>query len=282
MSAPKSLKQQIADYIEGPDPRLPVFNPVALELQEVLRNENVNASSIEAAVGKDPALVAQILRLANSSIYAGLHEITTMHQALMRLGSKQVSRLATAAAQLSLYQSKDALVASYMTGLWQQAYASALGASWIAEKSGYRDVAEAAFLAGLLHDVGKLLILNAIEDFTAKQQLAQAPPRTLVDEMIESLHSEYGHLLMTRWNLPNVYCVVGRDHHNADFKQDQVLLIMVRLLDQVCARLGIGCCANPQVVPAASPEAQALGLNDIQMAELEIMLEDSMLVPQAA
>jgi HD-like signal output (HDOD) protein len=282
MSAPKPLKQQIADYVDRSSLQLPVFNPVALELQEVLRDEGADASRIEATIGKDPALVVQVLRMANSSLYAGLNEITTLRQALMRLGAKQVSRLAIAAAQLSLYRSKDALVASYMTGLWQQAYASALGASWIAEKSGHQDLAETAFLAALLHDIGKLFILKAIEDIAGKEQPAQSLPLTLIDDMLESLHCEYGHLLMKRWNFPDAYCTVGRDHHNENYENGQVILIMVRLLDQVCARLGIGCIGDPQIMPSASPEAQALGLNDIRMAELEIMLEDNMLLLKAA
>ena len=281
MSAPKSLKEQIADYIGRSSLQLPVFNPIALELQEVLRDDRADASTIETAISKDPALVVQVLRMANSSLYTGLNEITTMRQALMRLGAKQVSRLAISAAQLSLYRSKDALVASYMTDLWHQAYASAVGACWIAEKSGYQDIAESAFLAGLLHDVGKLLILKAIEGINSNEQSGQALPRSLVDDMLESLHNEYGHMLMKRWNLPDAYCVVGRDHHKETFEQEQILLIIVRLLDQVCAKLGIGCAANLEAMPSASAEAQVLRLTDIRMAELEIMLEDAIMVPQA-
>lgn len=281
MTQQRPLKQQIADHIGRSGLRLPVFNPIALELQELLRDDNADLAQIESTVAKDPALAIQVLRLANSALYAGLHEITTMRQALMRLGAKKVSRLATAAAQLTLYRSNNALVAGYMTELWQHAYGCALGASWIAEKTAHTALAEASFLAGLLHDVGKLLILKTLEDVVAKEG-TPAPARHLVDDMLECLHCEFGYTLMKGWNLPEAYCVVGRDHHGEHTLQDMPIMAMVKLSDQVCEKLGIGCEARPDTVPSASQEAQALRLTDIRMAELEILLEDAMLAPEAA
>jgi len=277
----KSLKQQIADHIGRSGLRLPVFNPIALELQTLLRDENADLSRIESAIAKDPALVVQVLRLANSALYAGLNEITTVRQALMRLGARRVSRLATAAAQLSLYRSNDALLAGYMTDLWLHAYACALGASWLAEKSAHTHLTEAAFLAGLLHDIGKLLILKTIEDITVKEH-GTPPPRHLVDDMLDCLHCEFGYTLMKGWNLPEAYCVIGRDHHEAHADDHMPLMLLVRLADQVCDKLGIGCEPQPDAVPSASYEAQVLRLTDIRMAELEIMLEDNALAPEPA
>jgi HD-like signal output (HDOD) protein len=278
----KPLKELIAEYIGRSSLQLPVFNPVALELQKLLNTGDANAESIESTIAKDPALVGQVLRMANSSIYAGLNRITTMRQALMRLGEKQVARLAMASAQLSLYQSKNALIERYMQNLWVHAYASAIGSGWVADRTGHGERAESAFLAGLLHDIGKLLILKVIEEVMSKEQGHQDLSAALVDEMLGSLHCEYGHMLMQHWNLPEQYCIVGRDHHNAELDATQVEVVIVRLLDQVCAKLGIGGCADPEIMPAASEEAHLLSLNEIKLAELEIALEDGVLARAAA
>ena len=276
MTTARSLKEQIAEHMARSGLRLPVFSVIAMELQQALGDERADLSHIESIIAKDPALAMQVLRLANCALYAGLNEISTVRQALLRLGAKKVSRLATAAAQLALYRSSEALVGSYMADLWRHAYACALAAGWLAEKTAHTDLAESAFVAGLLHDIGKLLILKTIEDILSKEH-GTPPPRHLVDDMLECLHCEFGYTLMKRWNLPEAYCAVGRDHHNESIEHRMPIMIMVRVADQVCAKLGIGCPAQPDAVPSASIEAQALRLTDIRMAELEIMLEDAAL-----
>ena len=275
MAGDRPLKEQITEYIGKASLQLPMFNPIVLELQEALRDEDSTPAKIEATIAKVPALAGQVLRMANSSAFAGLTQVATVKQAVMRLGMKPVARLAIAASQMNLYRSKSALVGVHMGALWRQAYACAIGASWVAEKTGRPALAEPAFLAGLLHDIGKLLILRALEEIAARES-NEFLSAALVEEMLESLHGDLGFALMKRWNLPETYCTVGRDHHCEQPDPSNVLLAIVRLLDQVCAKMGIGGSADPEMVPAASAEAQALGISEVQLAELEIVLEDSM------
>ena len=121
MSDDRNLKSMIAEALNKPGVQLPVFNPVALELQEIMKDEDSSAGKIESTIMRDPALALQVLRLANSAVYAGLAEINTLKQALMRVGTKQVLRLATAAAQQSLYRSTDPRCQKQMENLWASA-----------------------------------------------------------------------------------------------------------------------------------------------------------------
>jgi len=280
MSTTLPLRERIAAWLEQPGLQLPVFNSVALELQTQLKDESASAAKIEALISRDPALVAQVLRMANSAAFSGLAESGTMRTALMRLGVKQVARLAIAAAQLSLYQTRNGALKDLMAALWRQAYASAIGAAWVAERCGRAALAEEAFLAGLLHDVGKLMIVRALEQIGDQEPKSAPPPAELVRELLESLHGEHGHRLMKRWNLPELYCNVGRDHHAEPVDPAQPVLAIVRLMDQVCAKMGIGGEAQPDLMPAASAEVRILGLNELRVAELEILLEDCFDAPQ--
>jgi HD-like signal output (HDOD) protein len=276
MSEERNLKNLITEAINKPGMQLPVFNPVALELQQLMSNDNASMQTMESTIMRDPALVMQVLRMANSAVYSGLAEIGTLKQALMRVGSQQVLRLAMAAAQFSLYRSNDPRCNAHMQSLWKAAWASAKGAAWIAERSGHGAISEQAFLAGLLHDAGKLVILRAIEEISTAKLPGLALSDHLIEEMLDSLHCEYGYALMNHWHLPEIYCVVGRDHHLPQLDASNTLLVVVRLMDQVRTRLGIGCAPDTELLPAASEEAIILRLNEVQLADLEITLEDQL------
>lgn len=274
MTAEKSLKEHIAEAVQKPGLQLPVFNAAALELQQIMQEENCSNAAIESALQKDPALAVQILRMANSSMYAGLSEINTVKQALLRIGSKQVLRLALAAAQQGLYRSRSPLCKHHMEELWRAASASATAAAWLAERSGHGQLSEQAFLAGLLHDVGKLVILRALEELYANPPDGKPLRDNVVVEMIEALHCDYGYSLMKSWNLPEQYCQVGRDHHANACDTGNVLQVTVRLADQICRKLGIGFAAEPDLMPSASEEAAALRIGEVALADLEVTLED--------
>jgi HD-like signal output (HDOD) protein len=274
MSDGRSLSEQVRDYLGKAGLQLQVFNPVALELQRALTDEDSAPASIEALIAKDPALAGQVLRMANSSAFTGLAQVSTLKQALRRLGFKQVGRLAIAASQMSLYRPSGVLAGERIGGLWRQAYACAFGGGWLAEKTGRAELAEAAFLAGLLHDIGKLLILQALEDIVRHEPAHRDSVHAVLDEMLESLHADFGFELMKRWNLPEAYCTVVRDHHLEGSGCAGDLMLIVQVLDQVCAKMGIGCDPDPDMVPAASAEARALGASELLLAELEVALED--------
>ena len=276
MNAPLSLKDRIAETARKPGTHLPVFNSVALEVQKLISDETVPIARIESTLLRDPALSAQVLRMANSSMYAGLSAVTTLRQALTRVGAQQIMRLVLAAAQVSLYQSHHPLFKRHLAEMWKTAYASAMGAAWIAHKSGHGEMAEQAFVAGLLHDVGKLVILRSIEKLIAEKGFEGPLPDSVAAEMIEALHCEFGYELMQRWNLPEIYCVIGRDHHLPQCDTGNVLMVAVRLIDQVCRKMGIGCKAEPDSMPAASEEASALMMTDVALADLEVTLEDKL------
>lgn len=271
----QSLQDLIIEEVTSNRLELPVFHPVALKLQFVVGDENTGVADIETILMEDQALASQVLRMANSAFFKGLHTITTIRKAIIRLGLQQVANLAMAASQRSAHSTDNKLLHDYMEKLWQHAFASAIGSRWVAERCGYPHEADSAFLAGLLHNIGKLAIVKILEELCAQKKIT-ALSDTVVFEVLESpLHTEQGYRLMTQWNLPEPYCLIARDHHDSHWDSKNSLLIMVRLVDQACRKIGLGINPDPTIIPAMSPEAHSLGVTEIQLAELEIALEDT-------
>lgn len=239
-----------------------------------MKDENVTIDDIENLILEDPALVGQILKVANSAFYKGLGEINTIKQAILRLGSEKVATLALVASQKQTYESHDPVIRDHMDRLWEHSFASAIGCRWLAEQSGYASNANVAFLAGLLRDIGKLVIIKVLEKLRQENRIANdVTPESVIEILDSSLHTQCGHELVTAWNLPEPFDSVVLNHHNPEPKEHQAML---RLVNLVCDSMGLGLSERCDVMPSASPEAQKLGLNEMQLAELEILLEDTL------
>ena len=271
-----SLHDLIVNFIASKEVKLPVFNPVALRLQQALHDETAKIADLERMIVEDQVLASQILRVANAAFYKGLQEITTIRKAIIRLGIQQVAHLALTVALHQSYQKASSEFLGYQDKLWRHAFASAMGCKWIAERCGYRSEAENAFMAGLLHNIGQLALLKIIEELRASGAIGFELLESLILEILDSdMHTGQGYLLTRKWNLPDEYCVVVRDHHQDSYDAGNSVLAFVRLNDQACDKIGIGLHRDPQIALAATLEAQMLGLGEVPLAELEIMLEDS-------
>jgi HD-like signal output (HDOD) protein len=177
------------------------------------------------------------------------------------------------AAQRQAFTARHPFLNEVMHKLWQHTAASAGTCRWVAIKCGYHELAENAFLAGLLHDLGSLVVLKVLDEISASGEMAELTSPVIL-EVIDSLHTQYGYEVMQSWELPPQYAEVARDHHLSTADSANVLLQIVRLVDGACRKVGIGMIHDPEQVLEAMPEAQALGIKDVHLAEMEIELEE--------
>lgn len=164
MSENVSIIEVINGYIESNTLGIPVFNTVALRLQKVLASKDYRIDEVNNLIIADPGLASQVLRVSNSSFYAGLSKITTIRDAIVRLGAACVANIAMLATQKDIYCSPDPKLNLIMQDLWQHSLCCAIGSKWLATKTNYGHLAQEAFLAALLHDIGKLFLLKVMEE----------------------------------------------------------------------------------------------------------------------
>ncbi len=274
MSKKVSLVELIEEYIERGDIVLPVFNSAAMRVQQELVKKEPEMRTLVNIVSGDQSLSSQVLQMANSSFYKGLAEVLTIRAAVVRLGIGEVGRISLISAAQNQFQSKDKEHRQIMRRLWQHSVGCAMGARWLAKRSGFEDLEGEAFFAGLFHDVGKLFVLMIIEQLKKKSSGLRTSS-ALLSEAMTSLHSRQGYSLMRKWSIPEKYCVVARDHHLDSIDGRNFLLALVRLANMACNTLGIGIVKYPELVVSSTEEAHMLNLSEIDLAELEILLEDT-------
>lgn len=258
---------------------IPVFHLVALKLQQTLSRPDFSINEVHQLLNADPALATGVLRAANSAFYSGLSKVSTIREAIIRLGSKEVANLAMLTTQQDLYRSEDPKYNAIMQTLWKHSFCCAVGSRWLAQKAGFGAQAQEAFLGGLLHDLGKLFLLKCMEEVCREKQLKGSTSHAVLREVLTTLHVEQGHQLMVQWQMPQLYCDIVAGHEQERWDQGNVLLTMVRLSNLACRKVGIGMNKDHSVLLFASSEAQSLGLKETTLAELEIVIEDALQIP---
>jgi putative nucleotidyltransferase with HDIG domain len=270
-----SLIQLIQKRREEGSLDLPVFDRVANEVYQAVQADRSSAKDLVRLLEEDPAIAGEVLRVANSSFFSGLGEVTRLADAIVRLGNKQIASLALAASQKRMYSASNSQFGNRLVLLWRHANAVAFGSRWLAEQLGLRYLTDEAFLAGLLHDIGKRSLLRIIEDLMVEMGDELQMSDAVLDTAIRQLHPQHGAELMTAWNLPEVFRNVVADHHQDNPSRDDEVLLIVRLVDLACAKEGIGERHEPELELDACVEASMLGVDDFRIAELQVVLEDA-------
>lgn len=258
---------------------LPVFHVVAIKLQKLLEDPDFTIDEVIELANEDQALAGQILKVANSAVYIGRMPTETIKDAVIRLGARQISNLAMAASHAGLHISENPLINAIMRALWLHSHACAVGCRLLARTAGYTQIEDQAYMAGLLHDVGKLYLLKALERLNSMGVAQAALEKDLLLEIFAELHVDQGRRLMEHWNMPQVYCDAVANHHNAEFDSSDTILTILRIVNAACKAKGIGVAHDPTIALGDMPETLLLELAKDELDELLETLDESQEVP---
>lgn len=201
---------------------LPMPPETAARVLSVCRNPDAGPMELARLIERDPALMGNVLRIANSAAYAGSERIVSLQHAVARLGSRVVSEIAVAAvvraAVFAVPRYRDEVLS-----VWS---VSIVAAGWAREIARLcRSNVEGAYLAGLLHAVGRPVLLHVISKM--EDQRSQLFPHDLVLEVVDQLHPEAGAELARRWRFPDWVAVAiarHREPSRAAHYCDEVLI----------------------------------------------------------
>ncbi len=187
---------------------LPLLPQVAMQVLAMASREDADAHRLAELLRRDQAMTVHVLRVVNSPFYRSRSPIESLEQATMRLGFPRVRQIALViACKQRIFRVKGFEPEVYKA--FRHSLATALFAEELARALG-RDEGE-AFLAGLLHDVGRPIVLQAVADFHPESRLTNAPA---VLAVAAELHTRVGGVLARKWHLPASICDAITYHHN--------------------------------------------------------------------
>jgi len=234
--------QAIDEFIKNVR-QLPPAPKVVPDLMKLLNQENVDSSKVVRMISFDPSLTANVLRLCNSAYYGAAMPTTDLQEAVTRLGFRQVYLLVTAATGAKLLSAPVKGYGLDPGELWKHSVASAVASQLMAKKLG--DDQNLVFTAGLLHDLGKVILAQAAEGTYDKifreAEIHQLSIIECESKILGVNHADVGGRLLARWKFPdNVVAAVTHHHAPRNAKQHERLASYVYLGNMVAYFMGHG------------------------------------------
>lgn len=250
------------DWANEGQAKIPMLPAHVREIAAMAFDPEVTVQRIAAAVETDPVLAMQVIRMSNSAASASATEIKNITAAVTRLGTQTVRNVVVAGclnAQLvdpKIYGAQGRQVVDHCLG-------TAILASSLGQRNG---TSGEMFLAGLLHDVGKLLILKLAHDF--RLQYPDTATQEEVDGIMASRHAQMGGWLAGRWNMPAALSDPIVWHHDPDWAEDLMPAATIYGANRLAHRYGFGCDANPAEL-LDDPIMKEAGLTAERLADLD-------------
>ncbi len=202
-------------------PELSSLPEVYLRVNEQLENDRSTAQEIGTTVQTDPAIATRILKMVNSAYYGMPNRVSTISQAVALLGRDRLKQIIIGSVMVSVF--KDPKLESFsLQEFWQHSIKTAIIARQLASQHKEQNEPDALFIAGLLHDLGRLTLASRLpEQFS--QIEGQRRKLGLIDAERQVLgfdHAELAGALMTQWGLPELLVTCAQYHHDSSYSSD--------------------------------------------------------------
>ena len=186
-------------------PNLPSTSALVLDMSA---NPSVDINDMSKAIEEDPVLSSELLKTANSVMYGGLMKADTLHQAVVRLGVRNLRGLIFALSMKSVISRSRGLLA-YAEEVWRQSLSVAFISrrlAWVAKEE-----REKAFLMGLLHNIGKVALIDLMGNVVDNRTQIT---RSVIGRVFQKYHERTGADMARAWNLPEEVASVAGCHHD--------------------------------------------------------------------
>lgn len=270
--------EQITKRIQA----LPPLPNSAMQVIALTRNSETDIKDLISVISQDPALAANILRQANSSYYGYARRISSLPEAVIILGFQTIQGLAMASALSPLLKTPLVGYGMDQEGLWRHSLFTAMASKRLCKRLRL-PFGDIAFTAGLLHDIGKLILTIYIQEvglfILKKIDQGNLTYRELEEKIIGFDHATVGGFIAQQWNLPDDLVEAITNHHTPELAHNQQqLTAVVHVASGLTNLLGVAESVDSFLNPLQQQALDLLHMTDqdleLAMAEFGDLLSD--------
>ncbi|MBD3390934.1 MAG: HDOD domain-containing protein [Chitinivibrionales bacterium] len=265
-------KRDLLEAVRGIS-TIPTIPTVLEKITLLLQNPQTSAEEIGRAITTDQSLASKVLKLVNSAFYGFPGKISTITHAVVILGFSTIKNIVLTASIFDVFRKKGHRYAGFdMEKFWFHSIACGAASQSVAKFIGSSE-REEAFIAGLIHDVGKIIECQYLEkEFTQIVRETQQKNQLFFDsekQLFEVTHQEIGGLLCQSWNLPENLQNAVKYHHNPSKSRSHYLTTaIVHCADILVRAMDLGNGGDNKIPRMSDQVWQSLGLENLSLQSL--------------
>ncbi|HOP06249.1 MAG TPA: HDOD domain-containing protein [candidate division Zixibacteria bacterium] len=271
-SATQDINQRLEKFTS-----LPSIPQIIVKIRQISEDPKSNVADLANCILSDHQLTSRILRMANSPYYGDFAgRVTTVTHAIVLMGFRAVRNIAISMSVYGVVNNLTKNTNFDITAFWTRSVACGVIAKYLAERIGQKELIEAAFIAGFMHDIGQVILAGLFPDdygSVGKEEL-EAPNVHKTEKILLGMnHMEAGGLVARKWNLPETLIASITEHHRLglrpDEKSSKLIVDLVFLSDRLYAHMMAGSKPDSEAYTQITNTAnQLIGVSQQSMVEL--------------
>jgi len=248
----REIVQDIINKYKKDEIELPVLSKVVHEIQEAMSNPTTTVDQLAKIIERDAVISVRLIAVANSVVYRGTGKVVTVKEAIPRVGVKETHSIVTTISNKSIYDTKEKQFKSIMENLWLHSLASGYVAKSLSMKLKLGETDKYYFM-GLIHDIGKVLLLKAFSDMHSKNNSLDINE---IMAAIHEAHASFGGAILRKWGYSETLIRIPLLHEGPDFRPDADREILsINLASNIANNIGYGLqedmCPDPSKTKSA-------------------------------
>lgn len=255
-----SIIEDITTALKNDDINLPSFPETSLKLKKLV-DRGAELQEIEDLLKLDIGIASKLISISNTVFYQGISQNKTLTQALSRLGIETAQQIVDAICHRSMYDKANKEFAVVVDKLWKHSISCAYASQFISEHLKIK-TNDDPFTLGLFHDIGKLMLLQIIDEMEKRSAFGQALEKETLFGTLDKFHGQFGAALLKKWGFTDGFAEIAMHHDNIeDVQSVGDALRIVHFANLLVKKIESGGSAMNLNILASTKFAKDLGLN---------------------
>jgi HD-like signal output (HDOD) protein/ActR/RegA family two-component response regulator len=254
---------------------LPSLPEIAIKFRQMVA-EGASIEKIGHLLRQDTGLSFKLIGVSNSAAYRGVTENKTLDRAISRLGLRTTKMYVDVISNRALYTTSSKKYTNLMKNLWEHSISCA-HASEIVSQALRSKAPDEIFTMGLVHDIGKLILLQILSELEIRGKLKDEVDRGELRETLDAHHGRFGAVLLRSWKFPDAYSQICRYHDNVE-EADPVTkeLLLVHFTNLLVKSMGYGQEERLDINLEGTDSARLLKVDSSMITEFKAKVEGLM------
>ena len=269
------LMQEITSRFKRGEVNLPAYPEINIKFREMMK-QGANVSNISNLLKKDIGISSKLISISNSPYYRGLTENKTLEQAISRMGLTETKKYVSIISNRALYTVSDDTYSVFIKDLWQHSLSCGYAAEKLTEVLELK-LQDDVFTMGLLHDIGKLMLIQIVAELEAGGAFEEGIDQTELFNILNEYQGNFGGALLKKWRFPEVYSKICLYHNNLQGAgAPSRVLFIINLANTIVKTMGFGREEPEDIDIGESVSFKFFKMNEEQIDEAKDHIEEMM------